>query len=1530
MISKRHITTRGHSVMGTKNPLLGGAINTPFLMNRIKKIKLDKCCNGTTVSGNLKGVAMDGYISGATVIIIKLDTLEEIGRTTTSQNGNWQIISSQIINDIDYKIVIQGGVDTVNGNIIEVELVSYGNTMNSTIIISPITTLVSYLIERDVSNKPFLEKLEDSKSVVKQLVADQSNMFEYNFIENSNISLYKISTLLYQYLNVYAGGPQTNLLLTDIKDFPNELLSLKLVKPELNNNAQLINGVYTFIDFSTSVTAIDTITSLNDFIKSATSESEPAATITLSSTKGKQGTSIIVNALFDTYMDEQVNCTIQLVDVANETVELLNAAATLIFNPGYKSASGAFIVPSGDKSAKVKILTGQSLGEKQIKSLPTNNTTFIIDNTGPVIQLNYTITQPETVNINTPYYDPGATAVDAVDGVRPVTSSGTINTSTIGQKTITYTSSDEAGNITQQIRTITVVDPTFPVITVLGNNPFYLEAGTDFTFTDPGATASDIVDGVLTVTTDTINGQTPSDYINGRKNIKETYTITYRSTDNNNNTSTATRTVIVRDTTPPVITLNPSVTSIDIEQKTGTYTLPTATAVDVIDGNIQTITVTGANNINVDLSGDYPVVYSASDSEGNTSTKTVIFRVRDTTPPQIIILGDNPFTFEASNFDYVDPGASATDAVDGNVPIVRTGIVYRDIPGTYSIKYDATDNAGNIATQRTRTVHVVDTTPPIITSTGDPVITVSLGNQTTTFDFKTGVSAVDIVDGIITSKIVVTSPTAGIFPTEFDWMTSVATRPTEVGTYIIKYNVSDDANNQAIELTRTLNVIQNAPPVLNNIPFQSQVLLNTVFDHKFGNTVTATDVENGTITNNIIITSAEQQSIVEISGNSWNTYQIKFKNVGQYVITYSITDNGNITTTQDVTINVVQPTTPQLTITNTNDIYFIKDDIENLSNGVYNNTMTQYILDKSEINAVAGVFDITNDVTITIERIYPTTGALDNGSLITSGTKLSNYVISANNVVFETTTNQYNVKENVYKLTYNISYNGTQGNSVIRYLIVGNKKYRIGLTANSIYMPNGQEYQTLGKYILTDISGCKSHIERMFRTMEDIIYRPLYGKHVVNGVVQQLPYNAYLNNNTPNLNGVDLYGKSGYFDFITYINDIIKIKNYQIAADYYYSGYPTLEPYITISGEIIRTHTSMLYNLYYYKYFSDSFDVKYLVMFHELLHGHRLGSDITFSDNYKPNNMVTIINDDPDSTFVERIKLFKGKNTLNYYKSKLLEAGFEQSHVDKIKGVPLESTYSDITAGGTTYSHWENNVTFDTSGVYHPPFYKDVMVGYNDEGLYISKLTSNCLIDIGYPNINTKSKYLQEYDTNDILKMGFSINYFNHYSDGQWNHSPYYNFPYSNNPLIRYVPLAKNADGLVQMYCSAFYIDLNILPENRKLYALFQIQKNVNGSSTPQQTSNFIELDKNNSKENYYELKVLIGTAIQQPQTLPSGYKYVAFTETMFDQTDHREFVVLTFYYKNNNNMYELLYNIKDGLYTWDGEKNDSAIFFTY
>jgi len=86
----------------------------------------------------------------------------------------------------------------------------------------------------------------------------------------------------------------------------------------------------------------------------------------------------------------------------------------------------------------------------------------------------------------------------------------------------------------------------------------------------------------------------------------------------------------------------------------------------------------------------------------------------DTLAPTITLKGDNPLTI-AQGATFSDPGATATDNVDGSVSVSVSGSVDTATIGSYTLTYTAKDSAGNEA-RATRTVEVKDLTPPTFTS----------------------------------------------------------------------------------------------------------------------------------------------------------------------------------------------------------------------------------------------------------------------------------------------------------------------------------------------------------------------------------------------------------------------------------------------------------------------------------------------------------------------------------------------------------------------------------------------------------------------------------------------------------------------------------------------------------------------------------------------------------------------------------------------------------------------------------------------
>jgi hypothetical protein len=91
----------------------------------------------------------------------------------------------------------------------------------------------------------------------------------------------------------------------------------------------------------------------------------------------------------------------------------------------------------------------------------------------------------------------------------------------------------------------------------------------------------------------------------------------------------------------------------------------------------------------------------------------------DSETPVITLTGANPFSVNQGSA-YVEPGATASDNVDGDITanIVTNNTVNTAVAGIYTVTYNVTDSQGNAAPEATRTVNVLDTEAPVITLNG--------------------------------------------------------------------------------------------------------------------------------------------------------------------------------------------------------------------------------------------------------------------------------------------------------------------------------------------------------------------------------------------------------------------------------------------------------------------------------------------------------------------------------------------------------------------------------------------------------------------------------------------------------------------------------------------------------------------------------------------------------------------------------------------------------------------------------------------
>ncbi|MBE6926423.1 MAG: DUF5011 domain-containing protein, partial [Ruminococcaceae bacterium] len=177
--------------------------------------------------------------------------------------------------------------------------------------------------------------------------------------------------------------------------------------------------------------------------------------------------------------------------------------------------------------------------------------------------------------------------------------------------------------------------------------------------------------------------------------VPGTYTVTY-SAKHRDLTAEKTYTVVVRDTTAPVITLTGDTNVVVLPGVS--YEEAGFTAIDAAEGDVTDRVTRKEEN--------GKVIYTVTDSAGNSTTVERILRYEDTVAPVITLNGSSKVTVYTGQA-YREPGYKAIDngAIDLTDKVEVSGSVNVKKAGTYTLTYTVKDDYGNEASA-TRTVEV--------------------------------------------------------------------------------------------------------------------------------------------------------------------------------------------------------------------------------------------------------------------------------------------------------------------------------------------------------------------------------------------------------------------------------------------------------------------------------------------------------------------------------------------------------------------------------------------------------------------------------------------------------------------------------------------------------------------------------------------------------------------------------------------------------------------------------------------------------
>ena len=345
----------------------------------------------------------------------------------------------------------------------------------------------------------------------------------------------------------------------------------------------------------------------------------------------------------------------------------------------------------------------------------------------------------------------------------------------LGTTLVKCTATDAAGNAEIAQFEVTVEDTTAPTVSISGDNPLQIEAGSPTP--TPAVSASDNVDVVGPIeTTGVVDTSVPG-----------SYTLTYTARDAAGNAGTAELVVNVVDTTPPVLSLPAGVS--DSASDSGTANVIFAVSATDNAAGDPAIVCTPPSGSAFGI-GVTTVSCTATDASGLSASATFNVTVIDDTPPFFTSVPGTIVVSASDNGDAVVQYAVAAADNSGVMPTVvcnpGPGTVFA--LGSTPVSCSATDGAGNVQTAAF-TVTVNDTTPPVLTLIGDDPLEVIAG---TTF-VDPGVSVTDNV-GVV-GGVVVTGTVDTMSP----------------GTYVLTYSAADAAGNVA-SLTRDVVVVDETSP----------------------------------------------------------------------------------------------------------------------------------------------------------------------------------------------------------------------------------------------------------------------------------------------------------------------------------------------------------------------------------------------------------------------------------------------------------------------------------------------------------------------------------------------------------------------------------------------------------------------------------------------------------------------------------------------------------------------------------------------
>jgi hypothetical protein len=312
------------------------------------------------------------------------------------------------------------------------------------------------------------------------------------------------------------------------------------------------------------------------------------------------------------------------------------------------------------------------------------------------------------------------TATDNCAGAITGTTSDPISYTAQGTYIVTWHYNDGNGNESTQTQTVIVDDVTAPVANASSLPDVTGECSA--TIPGPPSATDNCVGSITGATSD------PLSYTE-----QGTYLVTWTYNDGNGNESSQTQKVIVKDVTPPVLSVPPDVTAMTGAGATSCSTvvsdatIGSATATD--NCGVQSLVRSGVPSGNVFPVGTTTITYTATDIHGKVTTGTQTVTVVDNTAPTLNVPANVTIATAVDatsctafvNNNLLTATASDNCGVDAT-SFTRTGVpTGNNFPvGSTTVTYSVKDIYGNVSTGM-QIVTIVDATLPVINLTGNTI-----------------------------------------------------------------------------------------------------------------------------------------------------------------------------------------------------------------------------------------------------------------------------------------------------------------------------------------------------------------------------------------------------------------------------------------------------------------------------------------------------------------------------------------------------------------------------------------------------------------------------------------------------------------------------------------------------------------------------------------------------------------------------------------------------------------------------------------